>query len=318
MVHRIQQLDFVTTAVAMAIAAMGGLCFPTEVAALQTTDAEAVTTEAVDGKLDDDPLGLRKLPVEGQDIGVDAKLGAMIDGNLTFSDSQNQLVRIADLFDGTRPVMLSFNYSDCPKLCSVQLENMTMALRDVDFEIGKDFDFVSVSIDPNEQIFRARESKEKYLHLYNRPDSSLGWHFLTGEVKNIANLTNQCGFRYKYIREQKLYSHPPVFILISPQGKIVRYIHGLSYDPDTIRLALIESAAGKIGSPINILSYGLGCFSFDESTGKYTFQAIAIMRIGGVVTIIALLFGLTPYWFYRRQANNHQDEINSVGKPTTA
>ncbi len=318
MVHRIQQLDFVTTAVAMAIAAMGGLCFPTEGCAIQTTDSAPVATDPVDGKLDDDPLGLRKLPVEAQDIGVDAKLGAMIDGNLTFSDSQNQLVRIADLFDGTRPVMLSFNYSDCPKLCSVQLENMTMALRDVDFEIGKDFDFVSVSIDPNEQTFRARESKEKYLHLYNRPDSSLGWHFLTGEVKNIANLTKQCGFRYKYVREQKLYSHPPVFILISPQGKIVRYIHGLNYDPDTIRLALIESAAGKIGSPINILSYGLGCFTFNESTGKYTFQAIAIMRIGGVVTIVALLFGLAPYWFYRRHVNNQQDDVNSIVKPTTA
>ena len=123
---------------------------------------------------------------------------------------------------------------------------------------------------------------------------------MTGDEDDIQLLADICGFRYKYVREQKLYSHPPVFILISPEGKIVRYIHGLNYDAGTIEQALVESAEGKIGSPINILNYGLGCFTFNESTGRYTFQAMAIMRIGGAFTAILLLGTLVPYWLFRR------------------
>ena len=249
---------------------------------------------------DNDPYGLREVPEEGQGIGVDDRSGDIIGMSTPFHDEQNNFLRVTDLFDGKRPVMLSFNYSDCPKLCSVQLENMTLALMQVDFEVGKDFQVVSLSIDPNEQTSRARKTKEKYVKMYNRPGSEDGWRFLTGKRKDIAEITDQTGFRFKYVPEQKLYSHPPVFILVSPKGKIVRYIHGLDYDPRTIELALVEAAEGKIGSPINILSYGLGCFSFNELTGKYTLQAMALMRIGGALTAVLLLVGLVPYWFFRR------------------
>jgi protein SCO1/2 len=151
-----------------------------------------------------------------------------------------------------------------------------------------------------EQTSRARQTKELYTQQYNKQGTEDGWHFLTGDRDEIVALADICGFRYKYVRDQKLYSHPPVFILISPKGKIVRYIHGLDYDPKTIELALIEAAEGKIGSPINILSYGIGCFTFDEATGKYSFQAMAIMRIGGAITAFLLVVMLVPYWFSRR------------------
>jgi protein SCO1/2 len=270
--------------------------------------------------VDDDPSNLRSIPEEGQDIGVDTeKIGTVIDANLKFRDSNNSLVRLADLFDGSRPIMMSFNYSDCPKLCSVQLENMNDSLREVDFTVGKDFDFISISIDPNEQSVRAKENKAKYLKRYNRPESAPGWHFWTGDRDAIANITDQTGFRFKYVREQKLFSHPPVFILFSPEGKIVRYIHGLSYDPKTIKQALVEAASGKIGSPINYASYALGCFSYNDSTGQYTFQAMSLMRIGGFVTTALLLFGLAPYWFFRRQAAGDRgsaDGQQSLGDQT--
>ena len=256
-----------------------------------------------------DPYGLNEVPEEGKDIGVDSKIGEFIVKDIEFHDEENRFVRIGDYFDGKRPVLLSFNYSNCPKLCSVQLENMTSTLREVDFKVNEDFQVVSISIDPNEQSSRARQSKEKYTKQYGKYDrkgTEDGWHFLTGKRKNIQLITDICGFRYKYVREQKLYSHPPVFILVSPNGKIVRYIHGLDYDPNTMEKALIESAEGKIGSPINILSYGLGCFSFNESTGKYTLQAMAIMRIGGGITTLVLILTLIPYWFFRRGNKDRQ------------
>ena len=236
--------------------------------------------------------------------GVDSKLGDSIDLDITFRDDRDRFIRLGDIFDGKQPVILSFNYSNCPKLCSVQLENITLALREIDFEVGKDFQLVSVSIDPLEQVPRARDTKEKYVRLYNRPDSKDGWHFLTGKQDSIDVLADNCGFRYKYIPHQKLYSHPPVFILLSPQGKIVRYIHGLEYEPITIQRALVEAAEGKIGSPINRFTFITGCFLYDETSGKYTPQAIGIMRIGGAATVLALLIGLIPYWFFRRATSS--------------
>ena len=249
-----------------------------------------------------------ELPDVAKDIGVDSKIGTQVEMDLRFHDSENNFVRLGRYFDGKKPIMLSFNYSNCPKLCSVQLENMTTALRDVDLIVGKDFDVISISIDPLEQSSRAKQSKDKYAMLYGKPESKDGFHFLTGDRDAIKLITDDCGFRFKYVPKQKIYSHPPVFILLSPEGKIVRYIHGLDYDSDTIHLALVESAKGKIGSPINWLSYGLGCYMFDASTGQYTFQVMSIMRIGGGITVFLLLVTLLPYWLWRRNPNNEKTD----------
>ena len=127
---------------------------------------------------------------------------------------------------------------------------------------------------------------------------------MTGKNDEIEVLADNCGVRYKYVKRQKLYSPPPVFLLLSPKGKIVRYIYGLDYKPVTIERALVESAEGKIGSPINRLTYITGCFLDDESSGQYTPQAMGIMRIGGALTVLGLLIGLLPYWFFRSKTKN--------------
>ena len=255
-----------------------------------------------------------KLPDVAQDIGIDTKTGAMVELDASFHDEQNNFIRLRQYFDGKHPVMLSFNYSNCPKLCSVQLENMISCLRQVDLDVGEDFQVVSVSIDPLEQASRARQTKAKYVKQYNRKGSEDGFHFLVGDRDSITFLADECGFRYKYVPKQKLYSHLPCFILLSPKGKIVRYIHGLDYDPETMKRALVEASEGRIGSPINRLSYNLGCYLFDESSGKYTPQAMVFMRLGGAVTVALLLITLIPYWFFRRgskpaEAPNPKDEL---------
>jgi protein SCO1/2 len=248
-----------------------------------------------------------------KDTGVEPKLGVTITGDLNFTNSDGANVRWASLFDGKRPVVLSFNYSDCPGLCSVQLENMTLALSQVDLSIGKDFQVVSVSIDPNEQLVRLKETKRKYTGVYNRDGAEKAWHFLKGDEKTVLDLAAQCGVKYKYIPHQKLFSHPPVFLLISPENKIVRYIYGLDYDGSTVKAALVESAAGKIGSPINYLAFMTGCYQFDEHTGRYSPMAMGIMRLGGILTVIGLVVGVGPYLWWRnrgRQANSLAENQN--------
>jgi protein SCO1 len=282
--------------------AVSGIGFDKATAQKDSGDDDRAPSTTANAISENDPLGWNALPPQAQGIGIDSSEGTILDGDVTFYDSEGRLVRIGDFFGrGKKPVMLSFNYSNCPKLCSVQLENITLALREVDLEIGKDFEYISVSIDPNESTQVAKNTKEKYVTLYNRPQSKSGWYFLTGKKENIDKLADQCGFRYKYIPEQKDYSHLPAIILISPEGEIVRYLAGLDYEPATIRLALIETAAGKIGSPVDWAAYSLGCFSYNSTMGKYTFQAMAFMRIGGLVTIVILLVGLIPYWFFGKK-----------------
>ena len=254
-----------------------------------------------------------KKPEVSENIGVDSMTGDMIPMGLQFRDTDGVLTELGSLFDGKQPVMLSFNYSDCPKLCSTQLQNMTQTLREVKkkFKVNEHFQMISISIDPNEQTVRLRETQDKYIKQYNEPGTEEGWHFMTGKQAEIKKLTDVCGFRYRYIARQKYYSHPPVFILVSPEGKIVRYIHGLNYKAATIEQALIESAEGKIGSPINWLSYGLGCYVYDEKNGQYNFQSMLIMKIGAAVTVIALLATLVPYWLFSSKAESN-DETNNT------
>lgn len=306
------RVPFRTSLLLIAVTAISGVVPGARTCFAQLEAAQDDVVESQNAQ-SNDPYGLNQKPEVAKNIGVDSHVGDFIEMDLAFNDEQNRRVKIGDYFDGKQPVLLSFNYSNCPKLCSVQLENMTSTLREIKFKVNEDFQFVSVSIDPSEQTSRARKTKEVYTQQYNQPGTEAGWHFLTGDRDEIVALADICGFRYKYVREQKLYSHPPVFIMISPQGKIVRYIHGLDYDPKTIELALIESAEGKIGSPINILSYGIGCFTFNESTGKYTFQAMAIMRIGGAITAILLIVTLLPYWFFRR--GNHANDKEQTDLP---
>ena len=237
------------------------------------------------------------IPEAEKGTGVDENLGDTIDLDIEFRNDKDSKIRIGDIFDGKQPVILSFNYSNCPKLCSVQLENMAIAMRKIDFKVKEDFQVVSVCIDPLEQVATARKSKQKFVTFYGDEDSSDGWHFLTGRRDSVEVLADNCGVRYKYIPHQKLYSHPPVFILLSPKGKVVRYIHGLNYEPITIKRALVEAAEGKIGSSINRFTYITGCFLYDESSGKYSPQAMGIMRIGGAFTVILLFGALIPYWF---------------------
>lgn len=270
-----------------------------------SADVDAESDKKVDpfAKVDpaDDPYGARRVPDALVDIGVDdSNNGNVLEFNTAFRDHKNSLVRIGDLFDGTKPVIMSFNYSDCPKLCSVQLENMVDTLSQIDLKIGTDFRMVSISIDPKETTQRAQQSLEIYTKRYNLSEARLGFHFLVGEESSIKQLTDEVGFKFKYIDRQKRFSHPPLFVIVSPKGKLVRYIHGLDYDPATMKLALVEAAEGRIGSPLNYASYGLGCFVFDEKAGKYTFQAMALMRGGALLTILALAFTLVPYWLLNK------------------
>lgn len=266
---------------------------------------------------------LEDLPAEMQDVGIDDKSGTQIPLGLRFRDENGEAISLADVFDGDRPVLLSLNYSDCPLLCTLQLSGLVTALRDVDWKAGNEYVVVSVSVDPLETTVRAKQTEQRYLKQYDRPGAADGFRFLTGSQKNIRALADAVGFRYKYVPDTKEYSHTATEIVCTPDGVVSRYLNGVAYEPQTVRLSLVEAGDGKIGSTFDqLLMY---CFHYDETKGRYAPTARKIMSLGAGVTIFALVVGLVPYWMYRgaaadiaaREAAAEKANAEAETNPTT-
>jgi protein SCO1/2 len=238
-------------------------------------------------------------------VEVVERTGVQLPLDAGFTDDQGNRRVLYDLFDGTRPVLLSLNYSDCPMLCSVQFQNLTNTLKGMGFRPKDDFQIVSISLDPNETPARARQTKAKYVAMYDRPETADGWHFLVGQGSEVARVADAIGFRYKQIANGH-YVHPPLIVLCSPGGKVVRYVHGLEVEASVLDQALIEAAEGKIGSPINRFLFA--CYQFNTSTGHYTPNAVFLMKLGGAATVVVLVACLVPYWVRRSGGQSGVDQ----------
>ncbi|MGL4513797.1 MAG: SCO family protein [Lacipirellulaceae bacterium] len=237
------------------------------------------------------------LPAEMQGVGIDDKAGDQLPLDLEFRDERGQPIKLADLFRGDRPVLLTLNYSDCPMLCGVQLNGLFDGIEDLAWNPGAEFDVVSVSIDPLESPERAAQTKQRYLERLGRPGIGKGVRFLIGSQQSISALADAVGFRYKYVPETREYSHTAAVMVLTPSGVISRYLYGVAYDAPTLRLSLVEAGEGKIGSPLDQLI--LFCFHYDETKGRYGPVARRIMSAGAGVMICCMAVGLIPYWLRR-------------------
>jgi protein SCO1/2 len=227
------------------------------------------------------------LPKRLEGIDVVEHLEARIPMDTRFLDEQGKSVRIGDYLTGKLPVIVTLNYSNCPMLCSLQLNGLVESLKQLDWSAGSEFEIVTVSIDPEEKPENARRTKARYLRQYGRPHAASGWHFLTGSEQSIQAVANAIGFRYGYNEKRKEYVHPAAIALLTPVGHIARYLYGIQYHPKTVRLSLVEVSQGKIGSTVDRLI--LYCFHYDATEGRYAPIAMNIMRVGA--TIGAILLG---------------------------
>ena len=217
-------------------------------------------------------------------IGIDQRLNHFVPLDLPFVDENGRDVRLGDYF-GKRPVLLAMVYYECPMLCTQVLNGVTGALKTLNFDVGREFDVVAVSINPREGPGLASQKKAAYVERYGRAQTAPGWHFLTGREENIRALAAAVGFRYEYDEETKQYAHGAGVELITPKGKIARYFYGIEYSPRDLRLGIIEAADERIGSPIDAAL--LLCLHYDPQTGKYGATALTLVRIGAVLTIAA-------------------------------
>ena len=237
------------------------------------------------GQLDTKPLI--------EDVGVDEHLGETIDLDLTFWDEEGKEVTLRELTAGEVPVVIAPVYYTCPSLCSLVLNGVRDLLKETTLTPGEHFKVVNVCIDPENTPEIAAEKKNNYLNTLPEPEAVRDhWTFLTGQKENIEKATDQLGFRYKWVNDQ--YSHASVIMLVSPEGKITRYIYGIKYNPRDFRLAVVEASQGKVGNTVDrILMY---CFRYDPLAGKYVPVAQRIMKLGAFLSLLMLVAFMSFLW----------------------
>ncbi|HEY6333370.1 MAG TPA: cytochrome c oxidase subunit II [Blastocatellia bacterium] len=251
------------------------------------------------------PAGVQKsgLPGPLQNIGIDQKLGDQVPMDLVFRDEAGDPVKLGQLFSD-KPVILSLVYYDCPMLCTQVLNGLDRGINVLTFDLGKEFDIVTVSFNPKETPQLANAKKQEYLKIYRRPGASAGWHFLTGEQSQIDALANSVGFKYALDPKTGLYAHASGLMVLTPAGKISRYFYGIDYAPHDLKLALMEASKNKIGSPIDkVLLY---CYQYDPATGKYSLMILRIIRIAGGATVAGILLIM---FFAGRKGKKRREQI---------
>jgi protein SCO1/2 len=248
-------------------------------------------------------------PEDLLEVGVTERLNQQLPLDLEFVDSSGRTVKLGEYFDGQRPVVLTLNYSNCPMLCSMQLDGLFDGLKKMKWELGQEYTMVTVSIDPNEPTERAAMTRDKYLRHYGRAGAGAGYACLVGENKNIRALADAVGFGYRYVPESGEYSHAAVTMICTPDGRLSRYLYGVEYDQQTLRMSLLEAAEGKIGSPMEQLM--LFCFQYDSSSGRYGPAAVKLMKLGAGAMV--LVVGGVLFMFWRRETAPPVDETMSGG-----
>ena len=220
-----------------------------------------------------------------QNVGIEQHLDEQIPADLNFRDETGKPVRLGDYF-GKKPMILNLVYYNCPMLCGEVLSGLEGALRVLKFDVGKEFDVLTISFDPRETPDMATKKKAEFLKRYGRAGAAEGWHFLTGPQESIDALTKAAGFQYQYDPKTGQFAHATAIMILTPEGKIAQYYYGVDYAPKDLRLGLIQASQNKIGTLADqVLLY---CYHYDPTTGKYGAIISRVLKLAGIVTLLGL------------------------------
>jgi protein SCO1/2 len=254
-------------------------------AAAAPASAQMTAGPASAGYKVDPNANAASVPKALREVGFDQNLDQQVPLDIAFRDESGRTVTLGDYFTG-KPVVLALVYYDCPMLCTQVLNGMVSSLKTLSMNVGQDFQVVTVSFDPREKPALAAAKKAGYIERYGRPGAAAGWHFLTGDQPSIDRLTKAVGFRYVWDKDLKQFAHPTGIMVLTPEGKLARYLFGIEYGPRDLRFALIDATKGKIGTAVDqVLLY---CYHYDPSTGRYGLVVMRMVRIAGAATVLLL------------------------------
>jgi len=229
------------------------------------------------------------MPAPLREIGFDQNIDQLVPLDVPFTDEHGRRVQLGEYF-GKRPVVMVFAYYDCPMLCTQVINGLSSALNVLSLAPHDDFEIVTVSFNPDDTPAAAAKKKALYLERYTRKGAAAldaGWHFLTGDRPSIDRLTKAAGFRYVWDARTKQFAHPTGIIVLTPEGRLARYLFGIEYGPRDLRFALVEASAGKVGTPADALL--LYCYHYDPMTGRYGLAVMRTLRLAGAATVLALV-----------------------------
>ena len=267
-----------------------------EIGLAQTTSTR-VSRPTYTGELK--PTNSSEVPEEIKGVNIVEQLGEKIDLSLPVRNEAGETVPLSSIFNQNEAVMLSPMYYNCPGLCNFHFNGVVEALKKIDWTPGEKFEVVAFSFDAKESAELATKKKANYMKMYNRPGSENGFHFLTAEQNTIDQLMKQIGFQFKWNEKTGEWSHASAAIMISPNGTVTRYLHGVEFNPPDLKLALNETAKGKVGNVIDAIV--LFCFSYDTHKSKYGLQAFRVVQLGGLATVLILSMWLLPVLFRSRR-----------------
>ncbi len=244
-----------------------------------------------------------------QFVGIEQHLNAEVPGDLQFRDELGNPVKFGDYFGHGRPVILNLGYYQCPMLCGELLQGLVGSMKALTFDLGKDYDVVTVSFDPRETTEMAAEKKRDIMKRYGRPGTEQGWHFLTGQADQINALTSAVGFQYQFDPKTQQYAHATAIVMLTPDRHIAEYFYGVEFAPKDLRLGLVQASQGKIGNLTDaVLLY---CYHYDPRTGKYGAIVSNILKIGGLATL--LILGTFMFVMFRA---DHRASFKKLGRVT--
>ncbi len=237
-------------------------------------------------------------------VGIEQHLNAEVSGDLEFRDEFGNPVKLGDYFRPGRPVILNLGYYQCPMLCGEVLQGLVGSLKVLTFNLGQDYDVVTVSFDPRETTEMAADKKRDIMKRYGRPGCENGWHFLTGKADQINALTKAVGFQYQFDTRTEQYAHATAIVLLTPDRHVAEYFYGVEFSPKDLRLGLVQASQGRIGNVADqILLY---CYHYDPRTGKYGAIISNVLRLAGVATM--LILGAFVFIMYRADARGANKE----------
>lgn len=220
-----------------------------------------------------------------ENVGIEQRLDGQVPADLAFVDDAGRTVKLGDYF-GKKPLILNLVYFNCTMLCGEALAGLTGSMKMIKFNVGDEFDVITVSFNPRETTQEAAAKKVDYLKRYGRSGAASGWHFLTGSAESINALTKAVGFQYQYDAARNQYAHATAIMVLTPQGHISRYFYGVDFPPKDLRMGLVEASQGKIGNAVDqVLLY---CYHYDPATGKYGAVVSNMLKLGGAATILFL------------------------------
>jgi protein SCO1/2 len=249
------------------------------------------------------------LPTILQGVGFRPELNAQMPLDSPFKDETGKDVRLGDYLHTQKPVLLAFVYYGCPMMCTQLEQGVVGSLRMLSFNPGRDYEVVFVSFDDRDTPEMAAAKKTTAMNKFRRPETSAGWHFLSGSKDSIAAVTNAANFHFNYDAKNNLFAHASGLLLLTPDGHISRYFYGVEFPARDIRFGLVDASAGKIGSPVDhVLLY---CFQYDPSTARYSATILGIVRLGGILTIATMVVAFLI--FRRRDRASAQVNLRHQG-----